>query len=135
MGVAAPAIGTGLGIVSLIQGGKAESRNMAAQAKSEKFNAKNREIERKRNLVDALAMQNVMRGASGITGGVGSSAEAVMKEDVRREKYDTSVDAQGTSMRTTQLMRNASNARKFSLLSAAGEGFTAYGRYQRRGSS
>jgi len=127
-------ISTGLSIFSTIAGGQAESRDYKVQAKAEQFNARNREIDRKRNLIRSLALQNVRAGASGITSGVGSSAQAVQLEDIERKELDTATDTYSTSQRVNQLKQNASNATTFSLLSAAGEGVRYGRRVAKRGS-
>lgn len=108
-------------IGSTVAAGEAQSRDIKIQAKAEEFNARNREIERKRNLVRSLALQNVRAGASGITSGFGSSAQAIQLEDISRFELDQSSDAFSTTQRVNQLKQNASNATTFSLLSAGGE--------------
>jgi hypothetical protein len=100
------------------QAGEMEAEQYETQARAEESNAKTREIERKRSLVRALAAGNVKAGAAGVSGGVGSSQEALMKADIRRESLDEVVDAGATSDRISQLSSNASAARNYSLLSA-----------------
>jgi len=122
-----------VGIASTLAGGQAESRDLKTQAKAEEFNSLNREIERKRNLIRSLALQNVRAGASGITSGFGSSAQAIQLEDISRFELDQSVDAFATTQRVNQLKQNASNATNFSLLSAGGEAARFGLRAARRG--
>ena len=122
-----------VGIASTLAGGRAEAQNLKVEAKAEEFNARNREIERKRNLIRSLALQNVRAGASGITSGFGSSAQAIQLEDITRFELDQSVDAFSTTQRVNQLKQNASNATNFSLLSAGGEAARFGLRAARRG--
>jgi len=123
---------TVLSIGSTIAGGKAESDQLKFQAQTEKFNATNREIERKRNLIRALATQNVRGAAGGI--GTGGSLAAIQASSVRDFELDQSTDKAGTDARVTQLRQNASNASTFSLLSAAGTAVDSFDRSKKRGS-
>lgn len=111
-------ISLALATYTTYQAGETEKENYQRQAQAEESNAKSREIERKRSLVRALAAGNVKAGASGVSGGIGSSQEALMKSDIRKEGLDEVVDAGATSERITQLNSNASAARNYSLLSA-----------------
>jgi hypothetical protein len=107
---------------TVYESGEAEKEQYETQARAEESNAKTREIERKRNLVRALSAGNVKAGASGVSGGIGSSQDALMRSDIRKESLDEVVDAGATSERITQLSSNAKSARNYSLLSA-GAGF------------
>jgi len=127
-------IAAGTSILSTIAGGQADATNYKEQAKAEQFNARNREIDRKRNLVRTLALQNVRQGTSGITSGIGSSAQAVQLEDISRGELDQATDLYSTNQRVNQLKQNASNASTFSLLSAAGEAARFGRRQTKRGS-
>lgn len=127
-------VGSGLSAASTISGGLAHAGDLKAQAKAEKFNAATREIDRKRNLIRALSLQNVRVGAGGIQGGQGSSAQAIQLADIKDYELDQAVDKAGTSQRVNQLRQNATNAVTSSLISAAGEGIGTYGRYKKRGS-
>ena len=125
---------TGLSIASTLSAGETDAVDYKTQAKAEQFNARSREIDRKRNLIRSLALQNVRAGASGITSGPGSSAQAIMMEDVSRSGLDEATAAAGTSMRVSQLKQNAKSAKQFSLLSAAGEAVRYGKRVKKRGS-
>ncbi|MCK5236087.1 MAG: hypothetical protein KAR06_03795 [Deltaproteobacteria bacterium] len=116
-----------------VQSGKIESANLKMQAKAEETNARTREIERKRNLIKSLAMQNVRGAASGVTAGTGSSAQAIQREDISRKELDTLTDVARTEQRASQLRENAAVTKRTSLLSAAGEGARSYGRAKQRG--
>ncbi len=127
-------ISTIASVGSTLFGGQAEAKDYKIQAKAEENNARNREIERKRNLIRSLALQNVRAGASGITSGVGSSAQAIQMEDISRFNLDQSTDAAATGQRVSQLRQNASNATTFSLLSAGSEAVKFGRRQAKRGS-
>ena len=124
---------TALSAVSSLHAGAAQASNLKQQAQVEEFNAKNREIDRKRNLIRALSLQNVRGATSGTYGGKGSSQDALMREDISRFELDQATDAATTTQRTTQLRENANIAQASSLLSAASEGITAYSRSKKRG--
>ncbi len=116
-----------------VQSGRVASATYKQQAKAEETNARTREIERKRNLIKSLAMQNVRAGASGVTSGTGSSAQAIQLEDISRANLDALTDAANTEQRIAALSSSASTAKRMSLLSAAGEGARMYGRSKKRG--
>ena len=122
-----------MGAVTTYKTGEAQAEQYKTQARAEESNAKTREIERKRALVKALAAGNVKAGASGVSGGIGSSQEALMKADIRKESLDAVVDAGATSQRISQLSSNASAAKNYSLLSAAGQAVSGASREVRRG--
>lgn len=113
--------------------GQQKAVDLKVQAKAEESNAKNREIERKRNLMNALSLQAVHGGVSGISGGIGSSQEALFKEEVRREEFDTVMDKAGTSMRTDQLKANAKNAKQMSLITIGSSAMETHTTNKRRG--
>lgn len=118
---------------STVQTGRVEAGRFKQQAKAEETNARTREIERKRNLIKSLAMQNVRAGASGVTAGTGSSAQAIQLEDISRKELDTLTDVARTEQRTSQLESNIKTTKRMSLLSAAGEGARMYSRSEKRG--
>lgn len=124
---------TSAAIESTVQAGEAQSETLKTQAKAEEFNAKNREIDRKRNLIRALSLQNVRGATSGVFGGVGSSQAAMMQEDIGRFELDQSTDVHSTTQRTSQLRANAKTARTSSLLSSASEAYKYKKRSDKRG--
>ena len=123
----------GAAVYSQFRGAQVQQESLDIQAKAEQSSAKNREIDRKRNLLRALAIQNVKAGASGVTGGAGSSTQAMMQEDIRSASFDAVLDTGATSQRVSQLKQNAKNIAEYSLLSAAGEGYGLYRRTKKRG--
>jgi len=82
-----------------------------SQAKDELDSARDREIERRRRLISALASQNAEAGALGATPGIGSVA-AIAKADARRASYESLADRVGTSRRTLLLKSAAKQATK-----------------------
>jgi len=135
LGVAgwASLIGTAASVYSTVESGRVQKENLEAQGRAEATNAKSAEIERKRRLVASLAMSNVQAGASGITSGTGSSAQALQMEDISRKELDTATAESNTSQRLTMLQSNIKTAKTSSLLSASGEVASSVGRYKKRG--
>jgi len=130
---AAQGLMTVLTVATTLQQGAAQAKGLQIQAKAEETNARTREIERKRNLIASLAMQNVKAGASGITAGTGSSAQAIQLEDISRFELDELTDKAATEQRVSQLQANARTARTSSLISAGAEVGGAYVRSKKRG--
>ena len=137
LGVAgwASLIGTTVSVASTVQAGEVQKENLNIQSRAEETNAKNAEIERKRRLVKSLSLANVKAGASGITSGTGSSAQALQLEDISRKDLDTQTAQSNTSQRQAMLQSNIKTAKTSSLLSAAGEVATSVGRYKKRGTA
>jgi len=123
----------GAAVYSSFQASATQAENIKVKARAEQTSSKNREIERKRNLLRALALQNVRTGMSGLTAGIGSSAQAVTNEDISNERFDSLLDTSATSQRVSQLQQNAKNISTYSLLSAAGEAYGSYSRKKKRG--
>lgn len=113
-----------------VQETKAVARD---KGRAEAANAKTREIERKRNLIRSLAERSVTAGASGITSGIGSSAQALAMEDISKKGLDTAIDRSITGRRVSQLQQNARNQATLSLLSAGAETAATIGRAKKRG--
>ena len=135
LGVAgwASLIGTSVSVYSAVESGNVQKENLAIAGRAEETNAKNAEIERKRRLVQSLSLANVKAGASGITSGTGSSAQALQLEDISRKDLDTQTAQSNLSQRKTMLRSNAKTAETSSLLSASGEIASSVGRYKNRG--
>ena len=89
---AGQALMTVLTVASTAQQASVQKAGFKVQAAAEETNARTREIERKRNLMKSLAMQNVKGAASGITAGTGSSAQAIQMEDISRFELDELTD-------------------------------------------
>lgn len=127
--------GTAATAYTTVESGKVQKTNLENQARAEETNAKSAEIERKRRLVQSLALSNVKAGASGVTSGTGSSAQAIQLEDISRKGLDTALAASNVSQRTSMLRANAKTAQTSSLLSATSEVAGAVGRYKKRGTA
>jgi hypothetical protein len=81
------------------------------QAQQETDAARDREIERRRRLVSALAAQNAEAGALGAAPGVGSRA-AVAIADAKRASYENLADRASTNRRAITLRTGGREARK-----------------------
>jgi hypothetical protein len=81
------------------------------QAQQETDANRDREIERRRRLVAALASQNAEAGAFGTAPGVGSRA-AIALSDARRAQYESLADRAGTGRRSLMLRSSAKESRR-----------------------
>lgn len=88
------------------------------QAEQEETAARDREIERRRRLVQALASQNAEAGALGIDGATGSR-RAIVLDDVRRSRMDSLSDRAMTNRRAVNLRSAGGNYRRQSNIGAA----------------
>ena len=125
-------LSTGLSVFSTIAGGISKKKEYEAQAKTEKFNATTREIERKKNLIRSLSLSNVRMGAGGI--GTGGSAQNLALEDIRAAELDQATADVGTRVKIDTAVSNGRSAQTFSLLSAGADVGESLLRKKRRGS-
>lgn len=75
-------VATGLSMMASVRQGQAAKVNADVQADRIKRDASNRELNRRKRLIQSLASQNATRAASGIASFEGSS-KATMLEDIR----------------------------------------------------
>jgi hypothetical protein len=102
------------GAASAIQSrnaGKLQQIEYKRQAQEEETSARDREIERRRRLVQALASQNAEAGALGLDATTGSR-RAITLEDVRRARMDDLTDRAMTSRRAVSLASAGRAARR-----------------------
>jgi hypothetical protein len=100
-----------------VKSGIEQKKMYAMQARQEQFAAREREIQRRRNLVEALASQNAAAAARGIT--PGGSVRTLMQADIGQFSRDQRVDQLGTAGKVSQIKQAGRNAMTSSLLSAA----------------
>lgn len=116
--LAATVAGTAVSVKASQDAGKATQIAHKEQAKQEEMAARDREIERRRRLVQALASQNAEAGAAGLDPTVGSR-RAITLEDQRRAGLDTLTDRAMTSRRALNLRAAGKNARRQANLESA----------------
>lgn len=97
------------GAVQQRNAGIIQSNELKAQARVEGDAAKGREIDRRRNLIRALASQNASAGSAGVE--LGGSIGGIIQTDIRNNQQDLLTDAAGTSARQRDLAIGAKNAR------------------------
>jgi len=117
MGVFVTALATGLSALSSVRAGQQKEVEYQMQADRERFAARDREVQRRRRLVAALASQNAYRGASGVRGTEGSPAH-MLKSDFALFDYDQSMARANTSMTTQSLLRSGKYAKEYGYMSA-----------------
>jgi hypothetical protein len=100
-----------------IQAGRAKEQAYQRDADRETFAAKDKEIQRKKRLVAALATQNAVRGAQGVRAFEGSSLN-LMNQDVETFEYDQSMGAANLAMKRQSLLEEGKAARRYGYQSA-----------------
>lgn len=120
--------GSGAAAVSARNAGKAQEIQYKEQAKQEEVAAKDREIERRRSLIDSIATQNAEAGAVGDSINVGSR-RAIALEDIRRSRLDNLTDRAVTGRNTLNLRSQGRFAKRNGNLQAAGTLLQAGGAY------
>lgn len=116
--------------------GVVQQQTTQLQARSEADAAKGREIQRRQDLMRALASQNASAGASGVE--TSGSIGGIMRTDIKQNQQDLLYDAAGVSARRNALIASGNNARisgdagaATSLLDTASRtSSTLYGMYQ-----
>ena len=102
-----------------IQAGRAKEQAYQRDADRETFAAKDKEIQRKKRLVAALATQNAVRGAQNVAAFQGSSLN-LMNQDVETFEYDQDMGAANLAMKRQSLIEEGKAARRYGYTSAAG---------------
>lgn len=100
--------GAGVSAYSSIEQGKAASNQAKAQARAEGDSAKQQQIDRRRQLLTALASQNAAAGAGGIE--TNGSVAAGVRTNIRDNSNDLLVIGANNSARQQALREQASNA-------------------------
>lgn len=134
--VATAVASAGAGVYSAVQqrnAGIEQSNQIKAQARQEGNAATQREIDRRRDLMRALASQNASAGAAGIE--TGGSYGAGIRRNIRENQNDLLVDSAGSSARQSALASAARGAvtqgnasAATSLLDTAGKAYKSLGR-------
>ena len=103
--------------VQSVNAGKAQEAAYKRDAERESFAAKDKEIQRKKRLVAALATQNAVRGAQGVAAFEGSSLN-MMLQDVENFEYDQDMGAANLAMTRQSLLESGKAARRYGVTSA-----------------
>jgi hypothetical protein len=98
--------------------GKLQEIQYKENAKQEGDAAKQREIDRKRNMLRALASQNAAAGASGAD--FAGSLQNIARVDIERAATDLNTDRTNTSRRTRVLNASGKEAARSGDIAAAG---------------
>ena len=103
--------------VQSVNAGKAKEAAYKRDADRETFAAKDKEIQRKKRLVAALATQNAVRGAQGVRAFEGSSLN-MMLQDVETFEYDQDMGAANLAMTRQSLLESGKAARRYGVTGA-----------------
>tara|TARA_R110002096_G_scaffold12646_1_gene45246 strand:+ start:2457 stop:2843 length:387 start_codon:yes stop_codon:yes gene_type:complete len=106
-----------LSAVQSVNAGRAKEDAFKRDAERESFAAKDKEIQRKKRLVAALATQNAVRGAQGVVSFEGSSLN-MMNQDQETFEYDQSMGAANLAMTRQSLLESGKAARRYGYASA-----------------
>lgn len=110
-------ISTAGSMLMQVQAGNAQKAAYEQQAQQEEFEAKDREVQRRKRLIASLASQNAARGASGVRAFEGSPA-AMMQNDMKEFEYDQKMAAANTAMSTSSLLTSGQHAQQSGYMSA-----------------
>lgn len=105
--LAAAAVGKA---VQTYQAGQEAAIEHKQQARLEQDAATQREIERRRELLRALASQNAAAGAAGVE--TGGSIGGIIRTDIKNNENDLLVSRMNSAAQYRARMRAASNAKK-----------------------
>ncbi len=111
------AASAGLAYTSQRRAGALQENAYKEQAKEEEFSARDREIQRRQRLIQAIASQNSEGGALGIDPTSGSP-RAILLEDAKRAKFDDLTDRAMTTRRAATLRSTGREARRSSNIQA-----------------
>lgn len=103
----------GVGVVQAVEtrnAGIAQANAYKAQIRTEGDAAKQREIDRRRDLLRALSSQNARAGALGIE--TGGSLGGIMSTDIKEAQMDLATNSANFSARKRDLLAAASNAKR-----------------------
>lgn len=100
-----------------VQAGKAQSAELKMAQREEEMAAKDRSIERRKRLIDALASQSVMAPVRGLST-ASPSLTAQVGQDVREAGFEQLTDEAMTSARRRSLGLQARSARRAGYIGA-----------------
>lgn len=100
-----------------VQAGKAQSSELMAARREEEIAARDRSIERRKRLIDALASQSVMAPVRGVALG-SPSLTAQVGQDVKEAGFEQLTDEAMTSARRRSLYRQARSAKRAGYIGA-----------------
>jgi hypothetical protein len=113
---AASAIGSGMAQHEAGQAAKAQYKE---QARQEAGAARQREIERRRDLISALASQNAAAGAAGVSTRAGTGLAGIAQYDINQTRRDSLVDRVNTGRSRNVLLKAGKNAQTMGNIGAA----------------
>lgn len=120
LGLSSPtwsALGTAGSMLGNVRAGQAQEVQYQMQAQQEADAAKDRELQRKQQLIAAIASQRATRGAQGIT--MAGSPAGMIQSDIDSYSYGSTLDAANTSMAQQQYLTSGKYAAKSGYTSAA----------------
>jgi uncharacterized protein HemX len=101
------------------QAGQETKAQYKEQVKQEADSARQREIDRRRNLLSALASQAASAGAMGVSTRSGTGLAAVAQYDINESRRDSLVDRVNTGRSRNMLLKAGKNASTMGGIGAA----------------
>jgi hypothetical protein len=99
--------------------GQAAKAQYKEQARQEAGAARQREIERRRDLISALASQNAAAGAAGVSTRAGTGLAGIAQYDINQTRRDSLVDRVNTGRSRNVLLKAGKNAQTMGNIGAA----------------
>lgn len=115
----ASVVGAGLSGYSTYQAGQAAKAQYKEQAKQEASSARQREIDRRRELLSALASQVASAGAMGVSTRAGTGLAGIAQYDINASRKDMLADRVNTGRSRNMLLKAGKNASTMGGIGAA----------------
>lgn len=102
-----------------VEAGRQAKAQYKEQAKQEADAARQREIDRRRDLVRAIASQNAAAGAAGVSTVAGTGLAGIAQYDINQTRRDSLVDRVNTGRSRNMLLKAGKNAKTMGGIGAA----------------
>ena len=117
--VGASVVAAGAAGYQTMQAGQAAKAQYKEQARQEADSARQREIDRRRDLIRALASQNATAGATGVSTRAGTGLAGIAQYDINQTRRDSLVDRVNTGRSRNVLLKAGKNAQTMGNIGAA----------------
>lgn len=104
---------------SSVEAGKAQNAQAKMAANQEADAAREREIDRRRSLLKALATQTAAAGTAGVSTRSGTALASLAREQIKEAKNDTLLDTVNTGRERNKLLAMGKNAKMLGRMQGA----------------
>ncbi len=115
----ASVVAAGASAYQMREAGQAAKAQYKEQARQEADSARQREIERRRDLISSLASQNAAAGAAGVSTRAGTGLAGIAQYDINQTRRDSLVDRVNTGRSRNMLLKAGKNAQTMGNIGAA----------------